>query len=106
MWEFAEDWRFRAQYVHTHPIVASASEEPQIEGKLLAQAPEQVAVAALEWTPGRWHATAQVRYVGRQFEDDRNTLPLAPFATVDLSLAYQFNDQVRAAIGTGARSWL
>jgi len=97
-WEFAKDWRFRAQYVCTDPTVARASEEPQLEGKLLAQAPEQVGVAAIEWTPGRWYATAQVRYVGRQFEDDLNTLPLAPFATVDLSLAYQFNDHVRAAI--------
>jgi outer membrane receptor protein involved in Fe transport len=98
LWEFAADWRLRAQYVQTDPTVARASEDSQLEGKLLAQAPEQVGVAAIEWTPGRWHATAQVRYVGRQFEDDLNTLPLAPFTTVDLSLAYQFNDHVRAAI--------
>jgi outer membrane receptor protein involved in Fe transport len=97
LWQIADDWRFRAQYVHTHPTVTRASEAPSLEGKLLAQAPEQVAVAALEWTPGAWHAVAQVRYVGRQFEDDLNTLALAPYATVDLSVGFQFNERVRGA---------
>lgn len=98
IWKFATDWRVRAQYLHTHPTVARASEARQLEGKLLAQAPEQVAVAALEWTPGRWQLGAQVRYVGRQFEDDLNTLRLAHFATVDLSLGYDFNDHLGASL--------
>ena len=85
LWKFATDWRLRAQYLYTHPTVARRVGRSQLEGKLLAQAPEHVAVAALEWTPGRWQLGAQVRYVGRQFEDDLNTLPLAHFATVDLS---------------------
>jgi outer membrane receptor protein involved in Fe transport len=98
VWNFAPDWRLRAQYLYTHPIVGSAAESPQLEGKRLAQAPEYVAVAALDWTPGRWQAGAQVRCVGRQFEDDLNTLPLADFATVDLSLGYEFNAYLAAAL--------
>ncbi|MDQ3623899.1 MAG: TonB-dependent receptor, partial [Verrucomicrobiota bacterium] len=94
VWQLAADWRLRAQYLRTHPTVARSSEARQLEGKLLAQAPEHVAVGALEWTPGRWQAGAQVRYVGRQFEDDLNTLPLAHFATVDLSLGYEFNEHL------------
>ncbi len=97
-WRFAEDWRLRAQYLYTHPTVARASEARQIEGNLLAQAPEHTAVAALEWTPGRWQVGAQVRYAGRQFEDDSNTLPLASFATVDLSLGYEFNEHLTGSL--------
>ena len=94
LWQFAADWRIRTQYLYTHPTVTSASESPQLKGKRLAQAPEHVAVAALEWRPGRWNIGAQVRYVGQQFEDDLNTLSLTHFATVDLSLAYEFSEHL------------
>lgn len=98
VWQVAPDWKLRVQYLYTHPTVAHAADAPQLAGKLLAQAPEHLAVAALEWSPGRWLAGAQVRYVGRQFEDDLNTLPLAPFATVDLSLGYEFNEHLTGAL--------
>ena len=97
-WRFAAGWRLRAQYLHTHAVVVEASGARQLEGKRLAQAPGHVAVAALEWTPGRWLFGAQVRYVGRQFEDDLNTLPLAHFATVDLTLGYEFNEHFGAML--------
>jgi outer membrane receptor protein involved in Fe transport len=96
VWQITNECRFRAQYLYTHPTVAQARHAPQLEGRLLAQAPEHVAVAAIEWTPGRWRATAQVRYVGRQYEDDLNTLALAPYTTVDLALGYDFNEHVSA----------
>ena len=98
VWQFAADWRARAQSLYTHPTVARASESPQLEGRALAQSPEYVAVIALEWTPGPWQAGAQVRSVGRQYEDDLNTLRLAPFATVDLSLGYEFNKHLTGAL--------
>ena len=98
VWRLAEDWRLRAQYLYTRPTVARAGEARQLEGKLLAQAPEHVAVAALEWTPGRWRSAAQVRYVGRQFEDDLNMLSLAPSVTMDCSLGYAFNDHASASV--------
>lgn len=94
VWRLAEDWQLRAQYLYTHPVIGSAAESPQLEGKRLAQAPDHIALAALDWTPGRWQATAQIRSTGRQYEDDLNTLPLTPFTTVDLSLTYGFNDHL------------
>jgi outer membrane receptor protein involved in Fe transport len=98
LWQFADAWRLRAQYVQTHAVVGSAAEARQLEGKRLAQAPEQVAVAALDWSQGAWHGTAQLRYVGEQFEDDLNTLELAPFTTVDLSLGYRFSERASAIV--------
>jgi outer membrane receptor protein involved in Fe transport len=98
LWQMARDWRVRAQYLYTYPTVARAAEAPQLQGRLLAQAPQHVAVAAVEWAHERWQAVAQVRYVGQQFEDDLNTLPLAHFATVDLSLGYDFNAHLGGSI--------
>jgi outer membrane receptor protein involved in Fe transport len=97
-WQFATDWRLRAQYLYTHPTVARAVEAPQLEGNLLAQAPDHLAVASLAWTPGRWRAEAQIRYVGRQFEDDQNSLTLAPFTTVDFALGYTFNEHLSGSV--------
>lgn len=98
VWQFAPDWRLRAQYLYTDPTIARAADSPQLEGKRLAQAPEHVAVAALEWTPSRWHTGAQVRYVGQQYEDDLNTLSLAHFAAVDLSIGYRLNARFTGAL--------
>ena len=96
LWRITDDLRFRAQYLYTHPTVSHARNAPQLEGRILAQSPEHVAVTGIDWTPGRWHATAQVRYVGRQYEDDLNTLALAPYTTVDLALGYDFNEHLSA----------
>ena len=97
-WAFGRGWQWRAHYLYTHSAVTRAPEFPQLEGRRLAQAPGHVAVAALAWTPGRWQAVAQIRYIGRQFEDDLNTLALAPLATVDASLGYEFNDHLTASL--------
>jgi outer membrane receptor protein involved in Fe transport len=97
-WQIADAWRFRAQFLQTQATVQHATSAPQLEGKRLAQAPEQVAVAAVEWTQGPWTASTQLRYVGKQYEDDLNELPLAPFTTVDVSLGYRFNDHCNATV--------
>ena len=42
----------------------------------------------VRWDNPTWvNVAANVRYVGRQFEDDLNTLPLNPYTTVDLLLS-------------------
>ncbi len=98
VWQFAPDWRLRLQYLRTHPVVGSAPDSPALEGKRLAQASGQVAVAAVDWTHGRWQAGAQARYTGRQYEDDLNTLPLADFVTVDVSLGYRFRGNLACTL--------
>jgi outer membrane receptor protein involved in Fe transport len=98
VWQLAGAWRLRGQFLQTQANVRSATEARQLEGKRLAQAPEQVAVAAIDWSEGRWQGTAQVRYVGQQFEDDLNTLELAPFTTIDLSLGYRFSERAFAIV--------
>lgn len=96
VWQLNDHWRLRAQYLYTHPTVEKSAAAPQLEGRLLAQAPEHVAVGAIDWSAGNWRAVAQIRYTGRQFEDDLNSLSLAPYTTVDFSLGYTFSEHLSA----------
>jgi outer membrane receptor protein involved in Fe transport len=97
-WQPIESLHFRASYLWTQPTIDRAS-EADLVGRLLAQTPEHVVIAAAEWRPvHRFLITAQGRYSGRQFEDDLNTLPLAPFVTLDAAVFYDFNDKISAGV--------
>lgn len=97
-WQLIPSLQLKASYLFTHPTIERAAES-ELEGKLLAQTPEHVFTSDLEWTPtGRWHLSAQVRYNGRQFEDDRNSRVLAAFTTVDAAVMYDFSARGSAAL--------
>ena len=88
----------RVSYLFTQPEIDRASESTLV-GRLLAQTPEHVATAAVEWRPGaKWLLTALGRYVGRQFEDDQNAIVLAPFFTVDAAIFYEFTHNISAGL--------
>lgn len=97
-WQVMPALRVRAGYLFTHPTIERAA-DPVLRGKLLAQTPEHVFTGGAEWTPAtKWLVSAQVRYVDRQFEDDQNSRTLAPFATVDAAVGYEFSGQVSAIL--------
>ena len=86
--DLAGDWRLDVSYLYSNAEVQSAAEFPELEGKRLAQTPEQSASLGLEYANAeRLRARLGVRFVGEQYEDDLNTRPLSSFAVVDLSLA-------------------
>ena len=102
--ELSSDWQattqlfVRLSYLFTDPTVERASQTDLI-GRLLAQTPQHVVTAAVEWRPTtKWLLTAQGRYSGRQFEDDQNAIPLAPFFTVDLAVFYDFSERFSAGL--------
>lgn len=81
-------WRLDLSYLYSNAEVDSAANFPELEGKRLAQTPEQSASLGLEYSnPEVIQARLGVRFVGSQFEDDLNTRPLSSFAVVDLSAA-------------------
>jgi outer membrane receptor protein involved in Fe transport len=58
--------------------------------KRLAQVPDHVVTVGLHWSDPAWFdLSLMVRRVGRQFEDDLNTLPMGAFTTVDMRLGRQ-----------------
>ncbi len=97
-WQVVPSVRLKGSYLFTHPTIEQAA-DPTLEGKLLAQTPENVFTGGVEWTPtAKWVVTTQLRYCDRQFEDDQNSRVLAPFTTFDAAVIYQFSERGSAAI--------
>ena len=89
-WTPVSAWQLSVQYLYSHGVVESALTQPADEGKRLAQAPEHQGIVGVHWTPWKpLRATIQTRLVGDQFEDDRNTLRLDPYASVDVQVSLQ-----------------
>jgi iron complex outermembrane receptor protein len=84
-WRIARDWLIAAGYTLAVSRVTAAPGQPQLVGKQLPQDPRHRASfsAALD-DPRRFTVQAQVRYVGLQFEDDVNALPMSGALLVDL----------------------
>ncbi len=97
-WQVISSVRLKGGYLFTHPTIERAA-DPALTGKLLAQTPENVVTAGVEWTPtAKWVVNAQLRYNDRQFEDDQNSRMLAPFTTFDAAVMYQFSQRGSATI--------
>lgn len=77
-----------AGYEYVSPTVSSNPSAPELVGKELPQDPRHRAVFQLGYEDARYlTATAQLRWVGPQFEDDLNTLPMPGYVLADLYLS-------------------
>lgn len=83
-WRIAKPWFVGASYTFASTRITAAGAYPQLAGKQPVQAPRHRATATLAFDDPRIVTlTGVVRYVGRRYEDDRNTIALRPFAVVD-----------------------
>ena len=95
----ARHWRLFASYLFADARVVDAPPQPGLEGKRLAQVPENSGTAGVRFTHPAWlNATLTARYVGDQYEDDLNTLPLGSYITVDLFLSHAFGKRAEVYI--------
>ncbi|GAC1344248.1 MAG: TonB-dependent receptor [Myxococcales bacterium] len=81
-------WNVDAAYTYLEPVVVDDGGHPEIAGRDLAQDPRHrgsVAVAFRD--PDLVTATVVARAQGRQFEDDRNKLPLDRLFVVGASIS-------------------
>ena len=84
----ARDWRFLVSYLFADARVVHAPQQPGLEGKRLAQVPEHGATATVRFSRPSWFdASVTARYVGGQYEDDLNTLPLGGYIVVDVAVS-------------------
>jgi len=96
----ARAWRLVASHLYTDARVVEASQQRSLEGKRLAQVPEHTYTLGGRYQNPAWvNASATARFVGRQFEDDLNTLPLGSFVVVDLTLSRPFAKWGEAFVG-------
>ncbi|HEY7520661.1 MAG TPA: TonB-dependent receptor [Methylomirabilota bacterium] len=84
----ARDWRVIASYLYADARVVDSPQQPDLEGKRLAQVPEHAAALSLRYNnPAIVAAALSARYVGEQYEDDLNTLPLGSYVVFDVALS-------------------
>jgi outer membrane receptor protein involved in Fe transport len=84
-WRPDDIWTIRAGHTFSDGKVTEAPAQPELVGKRLAQAPRQRTSAAISFDDPRIATVmAQVRYLGRQFEDDLNTLPIGSVVLFDV----------------------
>jgi outer membrane receptor protein involved in Fe transport len=97
-WQLIPNLRARLAYLFTKPEIERAS-DPALIGNLLAQTPEHVLTAGVDWSPAtKWKFGAQVRYNSSQFEDDQNSRTLRPFTVCDVTASYEFNEHFLASV--------
>ena len=88
-WRVAPSLTLTAAGLYDDTQVERASVAPALVGKQLAQVPEASATLGATWrAPGGFTVTPRVRWLGRQFEDDENRLPLHAAIVVDLGVDY------------------
>jgi outer membrane cobalamin receptor len=80
-------WAVSGSYLYNHTEILSAPNQPELEGKRIAQVPRHQFTLKLGYTnPTLINVSVQGRFIGDQFEDDLNTLKLGDFFVVDLML--------------------
>jgi outer membrane receptor protein involved in Fe transport len=89
-----------AGYLFSDAEVVDAPEAPGLAGKRVAQVPEHSAVFRVSYARGTGPiGSVQVRYVGQQFEDDKNTLSLGGYAVVDVFLGWRVSPRLELFTG-------
>jgi outer membrane receptor protein involved in Fe transport len=83
-WRPGDAWTVRVGHTFSDAHVTAAPAQPELIGKRLAQDPRYRAIASVTYDRERLATIAgQVRYLGRQFEDDLNMLPIGAVVLVD-----------------------
>jgi outer membrane receptor protein involved in Fe transport len=75
---------FDASYAFSDSTVRGSGSSSDLDGFAPSQSPRHAASATLGWAPAEnWSLSGTLRYVGRQFEDDRETDVLPDALTLD-----------------------
>jgi outer membrane receptor protein involved in Fe transport len=89
-WQIAPALSATGEYLLDDSKVLRASVAPQLEGLRLAEVPVNSATVGLDWRPGHGlKVVPRLRWIGAQFDDDLNTLRLAPATIVDLTASLE-----------------
>ncbi len=103
--EFSARWHpQRTLSVETALLISDATVRrtalaPALVGKQLAQVPRYSASVGVTWrTRGDFDLTPRVRWIGRQFEDDENTLRLGEVLVADLGARHALGKKAEVFI--------
>ena len=86
-WTVTTDLALNAAALLNDATVRRASVAPALVGNEVAQVPRHSATLGATWrAPAQVTFTPRLRWIGRQFEDDENTLRLGEVVVVDLGI--------------------
>lgn len=89
------EWRLAAGWAFADAEIVSATAARGLVGKRPPQVPRDLASGEIGWQRPRWPAaTVRVRWVGSQYEDDRNTIRLGGYALVDAFASWHATERV------------
>ncbi|HEX2164823.1 MAG TPA: TonB-dependent receptor, partial [Thermoanaerobaculia bacterium] len=86
---WGDGWRLAGGHLWSEAEVVDFPADPALEGRRVPQVPEHQGALALSRQGRRAAAALAARWSSRQFDDDRNLLPLGGFVVVDLRLAWR-----------------
>jgi outer membrane receptor protein involved in Fe transport len=90
-WQPIPAVRLSASYLYNDTRITAASVSPALVGNRLAEVPRNSVVLTAGWlAPAQIHLDADLRWTGKQFDDDQNTLRLASATTFNLSASRKF----------------
>lgn len=84
-----------SEYILTDSRVVSFPANLALEGLRVPQVATHQINAQLSYAGRNWSAGLQGRFVGKQFDDDQNTLPLASFFTLDAELSRRLSSHAQ-----------
>jgi outer membrane receptor protein involved in Fe transport len=76
-------WQLSAGYLFTDSTVTQFPANVRLEGLRIPQIPKHQINFQVNYLNAKWTFGVQARFVGTQFDDDLNTLPLDQFFTAD-----------------------
>jgi len=105
--KFARHWEISGEYLLTDSTVLRFPANRSLEGLLVPQVPRHQVNFQVTYANAEWLVGAQGRFVGQQFDDDQNTLPLERFFTMDAEVSRAVSERVRVFVAlqnlTGSR---
>jgi len=104
---FTPHWEVSAEYLLTGSTVLKFPANRSLEGLLIPQVPRNQFNFQVNYSNAKWIVGAQGRFVGKQFDDDQNTLPLEKFFTLDAEASRSVSEHMRLFVAfqnlTGSR---
>lgn len=96
--DLTRDLTFKLGYAYVDARVKGTGVAAALDGLRPAQVPSHSGNASLSYDDGDFSASATLRYIGRQFEDDANSLALKDALTADLALGHRIGDKIRVEV--------
>ena len=94
-WKPAKAFTLNASVLFNDPTIVRSSIAPQLAGKQIAQVTRRTAILNATWQAyAKIKLNLRVRYLGRQFVDDENTLRLGAAVVADLGVSYDLTQHV------------